>query len=105
MIQSIVRGFLSRKKFYQLICQVQERRLLDRQAAKIEQAFMAREDKLSSDAENEFRNDKDLQKRIAEAKKARIKAETERKRKILLDAAIRIQKTVRGLLGKVKGRR
>lgn len=51
------------------------------------------------------RNDLELQKRLLEAKKAKIKAENERKMKIAIASALVLQRHVRGMIGRTRGRR
>ena len=104
-IQRLVRGYLCRKKVFSLLLNVQEQRVKDRKAAKIEIDKMAIEDKLSLSQEEILRGDIELQTRIKEEKKARIKAENDRKKKVLFDSAAAIQKLVRGFITRIRCRR
>lgn len=104
-IQRLIRGYLCRKRVFSLIMKVQDQRIKDRKTAKVEIELMAEEDKLSLAQEDIVRGDIELQNRIREEKKTRIKAENDRKKKVLFDSAARIQKIVRGFITRTRCRR
>jgi myosin heavy subunit len=96
VIQKLVRGFIARMKVRKLFG---IDKLMKEKAKKFEaeeRELMAHEDSESQHYENMIKNDKELQNRILEAKKARVKAEYDRKIKILNKSVVLIQKIVRG---------
>lgn len=103
-LQTIIRGFLARRKFITLMG---DKRLLleqNRKREAEERKLMSLADALSKEHELIFRNDMVLQKRLAQAKAERARVEREKQLVIKTTAAIKVQRIFRGKYGRNKGR-
>ena len=82
----------------------QAERLVEREKIKMEINLMKDEDNLAAQIEDYYKNNDALKIKMEEEKKKRIREEYERVRKLRYEAACKIQKRVRGILGRVAGR-
>ena len=76
-------------------------RLLEREKISAELNLMRTEDNLSTALEDHYRNNDALRLKMEEEKKKRMREEYERIRKKRFEAATKIQKRFRGILGRV----
>lgn len=82
----------------------QAERLLEREKINTEISLMKAEDALAAKIEDYYKNNDALKIKMEEEKKKRMREEYERVRKIRFEAACKIQKRVRGILGRIAGR-
>jgi hypothetical protein len=92
---------MARAKFYEIKMAVMADRVLEREKINAELKLMRAEDASSTLAEDQYRNNDALKNKMAEEKKKRMREEYERVRKLRYDAATKIQKRFRGVLGRV----
>lgn len=92
---------MARAKFYEIKMAVMADRVLEREKINAELKLMRAEDASSALAEDQYRNNDALKNKMAEEKKKRMREEYERVRKLRYDAATKIQKRFRGVLGRV----
>jgi hypothetical protein len=76
-------------------------RLVEREKITAELNLMRSEDSLSAALEDHYRNNDALRLKMEEEKKKRMREEYERVRKLRYDAATKIQRRFRGVLGRV----
>jgi myosin heavy subunit len=104
-IQSMIRGFLIRRRFKHLLTQISpEIKAQQREQEANERILMSNEDELALELEMIFRNDKTLQRRIYEARQQKIREEREKVKRKHDMAVIRIQKHWKGYMIRCKYR-
>jgi myosin heavy subunit len=103
-IQKLVRGFIMRRRYYRRVGATKEMAEKARKVEAAERKQMSSEDNLSMMQEKLFRQDYALQKRLIEAKREKMKEEQKKLARIRNTAAVKIQRIVRGKLGRTFGR-
>ena len=103
-MQKLARGFIARRRFLKLAAPHLANKVRDSKNEKNERDLMTKEDELAMSLEQIVRNDKDLQRLLAQARQDRILAELERQRARLNSAAVSIQRIFRGKFTKHRGR-
>lgn len=103
-IQKLIRGYLMRKKFRDIMGD----RLAAMEAQRREEAYerklMRVEEGISATVEQAWRDDYDLQQRLETARRNRIIEERKRVEKLKHESAIKIQRMVRGKVYRKRGR-
>lgn len=103
-LQQLVRGFLVRRRYQQLQGE-RSRRLKEQRLHEAEERrLMAAEHRLSAAVEDAFRSDSALQHRLAEAKRERLRQEQQRLHQQRTAAAVLLQKRIRGMQQRGRGR-
>lgn len=101
-IQRVARGFLARLSVMKRLGESKKRHQEDRKREAVEKTLMHLEDELSLQQELIFRSDKDLQRKLYEARQQRAKEERAKIQSKRLAAAVLIQKIVRGFVQRRK---
>lgn len=101
-IQRIIRGFLARCYFQKMMGATKKDNAERRKQEAAERSFMAIEDELTYQQELIWRNDKELQKRLYDAKLSRMKEEKQKLQNRRLTAVTRLQAWIRA---KIYGQR
>lgn len=79
-------------------------RLIEREKISAELVLMKAEDALATALEDQYRNNDALKLKMEEEKRKRMREEYERIRKLRYDAATKVQKRFRGVLGRIAAR-
>jgi hypothetical protein len=94
------RGYIARARFYATKMSAMASRLVEREKITAELNLMRTEDTFSTALEDHYRNNDALRLKMEEEKKKRMREEYERIRKKRFEAATKIQKRFRGILGR-----
>jgi myosin-5 len=103
-LQRVVRGFIDRKKIYAILGETKRLKEQQRARERSENASMIKMDEECKMFEEFFRNNKEQQQKEEDARRERIRIETERVRLKLMKAATRIQKIFRGGVARGKAK-
>lgn len=101
-IQRVIRGFLARQFLQKTLGESKRALQEEKKRESYERSLMALEDQLSLSLELILRNDKDLQRKLHEAKQQRLREEKAKREKRRFEAIVAIQRIVRGFVQRRK---